>query len=584
MRGCSVLPAVAVAAVLVLSVLVAWQPMASGETVLEPVPAVAGPGLVGLWHLDEGSGSLAHDSAGNGNDGTVQSAVWTTGRFDGGLEFAGSEYVEIPNATGLNPGLLTVAAWVYPHSYGYYTSMVVKRHNADWSSPYIAYMLWLANDVANPGFALVVGGTNYDVIADGPIPMNAWTLLIGTYDGETARLYVNGTLAKSNADPSGPIDATSEPLYLGPALTSNHHFDGKLDEVAIFSRALSASEILAYYQSSAPIPAATPSAPQSLEALSGDGRVVLTWQAPASDGGGAIANYTVYRGTASGGESLLKVLGSTLTYTDQGLTNGQLYYYTVSATNLLGEGTLSTEVSATPLAPNTAPVASFTVSPSSGDTSTTFAFDASGSSDAEEATSALQVRWDWQDNSVWDTAWSTTKTIQHQYSVPGTYTIRLQLLDSGGLTAEVTRQVVVATPAVADTTRPSVAVSSPANHSTVTSAVVTITGTASDNVDVQKVELSLDGAAWVLATGTRSWSGTMTLAAGANNVYVRVTDTSGNTATMTLSITLQPAAGPGTQGLDSLTLAVIAAAVIAVGGVGTALLLLRRRRRTGGKP
>lgn len=92
---------------------------------------------------------------------------------------------------------------------------------------------------------------------------------------------------------------------------------------------------------------------------------------------------------------------------------------------------------------NTAPTASFTIDPTAGTTSTTFTFDASGSSDNEDATSALQVKWDWENDGVWDTDYSTTKTATHQYSTAGTYTVKLEVKDSGGLTNFTTKEVTV---------------------------------------------------------------------------------------------------------------------------------------------
>ena len=92
---------------------------------------------------------------------------------------------------------------------------------------------------------------------------------------------------------------------------------------------------------------------------------------------------------------------------------------------------------------NSAPTAYFTVSPSSGGTSTTFNFDASGSSDNEDPTSSLQVRWDWENDGSWDTNYSTTKTDAHQYATDGIKTIRLEIMDSGGLTNSTTKQLSV---------------------------------------------------------------------------------------------------------------------------------------------
>lgn len=103
--------------------------------------------------------------------------------------------------------------------------------------------------------------------------------------------------------------------------------------------------------------AAEPSAPgaPTVSATAGDAAAILSWTAP-SDGGSPITSYKVYRGTASGGETLLATLGNVTTYDDLAVTNGTTYYYQVSAVNAVGEGSRSNEVSATPQAP-TAPSA-----------------------------------------------------------------------------------------------------------------------------------------------------------------------------------------------------------------------------------
>jgi fibronectin type 3 domain-containing protein len=100
-------------------------------------------------------------------------------------------------------------------------------------------------------------------------------------------------------------------------------------------------------------PATAPSAPQNLQATAGNAQVSLSWQAPSSDGGSAINNYNIYRSTSTGTETLLTTVGNVLTYTDTGLINGQQYFYKVSAVNGVGEGSQSSEASATPTAPAT---------------------------------------------------------------------------------------------------------------------------------------------------------------------------------------------------------------------------------------
>ena len=76
--------------------------------------------------------------------------------------------------------------------------------------------------------------------------------------------------------------------------------------------------------------------------------MALTWSAPASDGGSPISGYQIWRGTSSGGESLLTTVGVTTSYTDSTVSNGTTYYYQVAAVNAVGPGPGSNERSATP--------------------------------------------------------------------------------------------------------------------------------------------------------------------------------------------------------------------------------------------
>nr|MDO8112993.1 PQQ-binding-like beta-propeller repeat protein [Candidatus Sigynarchaeota archaeon] len=92
----------------------------------------------------------------------------------------------------------------------------------------------------------------------------------------------------------------------------------------------------------------TPSAPQTLTTIPGSNQVVLNWTPPASDGGSTITNYSIYVGTAPGGETLNTTVGVVLTCTVTNLHDGQVYYFKVAAINAFGQGSNSTEASATP--------------------------------------------------------------------------------------------------------------------------------------------------------------------------------------------------------------------------------------------
>ncbi len=92
---------------------------------------------------------------------------------------------------------------------------------------------------------------------------------------------------------------------------------------------------------------------------------------------------------------------------------------------------------------NRIPIALFTVEPSTGNTSTLFRFDASESFDGESDADELKVRWDWENDGVWDTELSTDQQATHRFQTGGTYLVRLEVQDSGGLTDSTTEEVKV---------------------------------------------------------------------------------------------------------------------------------------------
>src|SRR5207247_5897486 len=97
-------------------------------------------------------------------------------------------------------------------------------------------------------------------------------------------------------------------------------------------------------------PRTQPSAVRNLVAAPSAGLIVLTWDAPISDGGAPVSAYSIYRGTASGSSTLLATVGNVLTYMDDAVTDGVTYFYQAAPLNIAGEGPRSNEVSATPKA------------------------------------------------------------------------------------------------------------------------------------------------------------------------------------------------------------------------------------------
>jgi len=94
---------------------------------------------------------------------------------------------------------------------------------------------------------------------------------------------------------------------------------------------------------------------------------------------------------------------------------------------------------------NNPPAAAFTFAPNDVNRCTSITFDASSSSDVEDATQDLQVRWDWGNDGTYDTGWMMQKVIGHIFPNSGLHTVRLEVKDSEGLTSSTTRQVTITT-------------------------------------------------------------------------------------------------------------------------------------------
>ncbi|UCE80684.1 MAG: PKD domain-containing protein [Methanobacteriota archaeon] len=123
--------------------------------------------------------------------------------------------------------------------------------------------------------------------------------------------------------------------------------------------------------------------------------------------------------------------------------NGYYEFYSIAVDDSSNQEDPPSTVDARCAYDGSPPVASFTVYPLIGDIVTSFEVNASASSDFKDPGEVLEVRWDWENDGVWDTDWTTEKTATHQYAAPGTYTVKLEVRDSDGLTDYATATVEV---------------------------------------------------------------------------------------------------------------------------------------------
>jgi hypothetical protein len=133
---------------------------------------------------------------------------------------------------------MTLEAWVNPSELGaIWRTAMIKEAGGQ-----LAYALYgHATDTNNPSGHANVGGDTW-TRGTGPLPVNSWTHLAVTYDGAGLKLYVNGTLASSKPL-LGNILTSTGPLRFGGNSIWSEWFKGSLDEIRIYNRALTATEV-----------------------------------------------------------------------------------------------------------------------------------------------------------------------------------------------------------------------------------------------------------------------------------------------------------------------------------------------------
>jgi glucose/arabinose dehydrogenase len=201
-------------------------------------PAAAQPGLKAAYGFNEGSGPTAFDVSGFDNRGTITGATWTSqGYYGSALAFdGGTAMVTVPNSPSLQlTSAMTLEAWVYPTLVASQWTDIIEKGNDD-------YYLMATTEFG--GVPAV--GSRFAATLFGPstLPANTWTHVAATYDGSSLRLYANGVQVSSRAQ-TGTIPTSSDPLSFGGDPLFGQYFSGRLDEIRIYDRALSPSEIQA---------------------------------------------------------------------------------------------------------------------------------------------------------------------------------------------------------------------------------------------------------------------------------------------------------------------------------------------------
>ena len=254
-RTNSVVPSELRLGLLVLAALVLTSAMPAFGTDGVAQCTAAPHGLVGWWPGDGNAKDITpkdHDGMlkDDGTDTSSDTRFTTTGTGKVGQAFhfdGDADYVQIPSTStsdlNIPGGKITVDAWINPTTLGqYYPGILSKGDVGPLSKE--SYALFLAPG-GNVGFLVNSTGTPAGrgiVFGSTTIPLNTWTLVAGTYDGTSVSVYVNGKLDGPVTPKTGGINGTSDPVLIGKSqrtLDNNSYFNGSIDEVELFNRALS---------------------------------------------------------------------------------------------------------------------------------------------------------------------------------------------------------------------------------------------------------------------------------------------------------------------------------------------------------
>jgi len=220
--------------------------------------------LLGYWRFDENNGAIAADSSGNGHDGTINGAIWTTGKSGSALHFDGvDDYVLCAERIGTGPGVypkplmpqtFSVSCWTKLDNFAYFSSFV--GNGMDTGDDECGFFLynwgWEGENERDFGLAIRTETTMAYVETPNIYQTDTWYHLAATYDGVSVRIYVDGSLVAGPTNVGGPIRWISagsgnypERFAIGVWLDPGYDLwiDGIIDEVGYWSHMMTEVEI-----------------------------------------------------------------------------------------------------------------------------------------------------------------------------------------------------------------------------------------------------------------------------------------------------------------------------------------------------
>ncbi|MHC1576179.1 MAG: LamG domain-containing protein, partial [Methanosarcinaceae archaeon] len=203
-------------------------------------------GFVSQWSMDENTGTITYDSA-DGNDGTIHGATWATGANNSALSFDGNnDHVKVLDSNNLDiTDSITIIGWVKATdgSGGVSGSIIDKGWDAfslvkdKWGGWKVTYRISNSNQAVQWDWGKEHGRYPSD---------GQWYHVAATYNGSRIVLYIDGVMDNSKGV-SGMLSTSDRDMMIGCNQGNSNFFDGMIDELAIYDRALSAEEIQHHY-------------------------------------------------------------------------------------------------------------------------------------------------------------------------------------------------------------------------------------------------------------------------------------------------------------------------------------------------
>ncbi len=234
-----------------------------------------GTAPLAYWKFDEGSGTTANNSGWGGATfaGTLNSfsapptatSGWQTedqclsGKC---LRFNGStNYVSSSGNLGIT-SQISISSWFSLNSLSQTNNyqMIYTGGNAGGNG----YLAVVTNGIMSPIFSLTIGGTQRQLVATGISPtLGTWYHVVGTYDGTTMSIYVNGKLINSAAYSGALSDFSTGTATVGKWISAGYEFNGKIDDLKIYNYARSAAQVKTDFNQFANKAGALPQSPLS---------------------------------------------------------------------------------------------------------------------------------------------------------------------------------------------------------------------------------------------------------------------------------------------------------------------------------